>query len=261
MPDAGGVAVEWFRFYNEVRVDRKLDTLTDAQFRVWSNLMCYAAEQKDKRGTIPPIDTESLAIECAKGDEELLASTIERLIKPLRIIEQLEDGSLHFINWEKRQPNSDNETERKRRYRSRECPTDVPPMSQQCPDFSSVSVSVSSSSLKEGDARGRDEYTPEFDTFWKLFPYRTGHSKKLAFKCWQARLKEGVSPADLHTAAANYAKEREGKDSTFTKMASTFLGPNEHWKAYLVQEERPIQQYPDPTEEYREEWERAGVNR
>jgi hypothetical protein len=345
--------MDWFRVWHEVRGDRKLDALTGEQFRVWLFLLCYASERipDSERGQIPAMDEELLAIECSKGDTELLRATVSILTK-LHVIEQIEDGSLRFCNWERRQPSSDNSNMRTQKYRERMLAngadgateyvkhrqavyerdgyacvycgstkrlcldhsvpvvqggdSDIANLVTACkacnagkagrtpeqanlsfhnPDaakryaanrsrlgLSAVTVTVTPPDTEtdtETDtedtpptpSKGRDEYSPEFEQFWKLFPYRTGHSKKLAFKCWQARLKEGVSPADLHAAAANYAKEREGKDSTFTKMASTFLGPNEHWKAYLVQEERPIQQYPDPTEEYREEWERAGGNR
>lgn len=250
--------MEWFRFYNEVRVDRKLDTLTGEQYRTWVNLMCYAAEQ-ETRGTIPPMNTEKLAIECAKGDEELLTSTLNRLISPLEIIERLEDDSLHFINWEKRQPNSDSSTERSRKSRQRSCNGDATVMQQECNGFSSVSVS--SSSLREGDARGRDEYTPEFESFWKLYPHRKGNSKRDAFAKWKATLNKGATVDDLLRAVTNYAHERDGKDDQYTMMAATFLGPGERWRAYLAEEKPHIVQYEDPTEKYREEWADAGGNR
>jgi hypothetical protein len=75
----------WFRMYAEARTDAKLRTLTDAEFRVWFNLLCYASEQ-DERGTIPPTDPFLLAVEVAGGDEALLEETMTRLVM-LRMVD------------------------------------------------------------------------------------------------------------------------------------------------------------------------------
>jgi hypothetical protein len=259
MPDAGGVAVDWFRFYNEVRGDRKLDALTDPQVRVWLFLLCYANEQ-DPRGTIPPTDAEELAVECARGDEELLTATIAKLIKPLKIVERLEDGSLHFINWEKRQFISDDVTRRTTKHMSKRSMNVQPTPTER----SQIQIQSTDTDTEEDNTPptpSKGEFTQDFESFWTLYPKRKNNNKQAAFRWWKTKLTNGATVAELILAVRAYARDREGEPSKFTKMASTFLGPDDHWKEYLGQEERPIQQYPDPTEEYREEWERAGVNR
>ena len=109
--------MRWFRFYHEARTDRKLEALTDAQYRVWINLLCYAAEQ-EQRGAIEIESEYLLAIECARGDEELLTDTLSVLVK-LGIVERDADEVI-FVNWGKRQYDSDNSTERVRAFRERQ---------------------------------------------------------------------------------------------------------------------------------------------
>ena len=73
----------WIRLFTEARNDRKLELLDDAQHRVWFKLLCYSSES-EPRGVFR-ID-EVLAIEVANADDDLMASTIERM-KKLRLIE------------------------------------------------------------------------------------------------------------------------------------------------------------------------------
>ena len=94
--------LEWFRMYTEARTDAKLCILTDAEHRVWFNLLCFAAAQEgESRGGIYGFDDELLAVEICGGDTERLRATIERL-KKLRILKEDESG-LTFCAFEKRQ--------------------------------------------------------------------------------------------------------------------------------------------------------------
>lgn len=115
------VVMQWLRLYSEARTDNKLRTLTDAQHRVWFNLLCFAGEQAT-RGEIQERDQFMLAIECASGDEGLLVETLGILLR-LRIIEYQEDGSFRFSAWESRQydkPSDRPEATAERKRRSRE---------------------------------------------------------------------------------------------------------------------------------------------
>src|SRR5690348_18343908 len=72
--------MEWFKLYHEARRDKKLSILTLAERGVWINLLCYASEQQE-RGTFDASDRLTLALECADGDEDVLNSAIEKLLK------------------------------------------------------------------------------------------------------------------------------------------------------------------------------------
>lgn len=73
-----------------------------------------------------------------------------------------------------------------------------------------------------------------FSECWKAYPKRSGgNSRKEAEKAYRARLKAGVSPADMLAGVQRYAAyirgtEREG--TAYVKQASTFFGTGEHWK-------------------------------
>ena len=94
--------MNWFRLYSEARNDAKLRTLTDTEHRVWFNLLCYAAEQKPKRGVILDYDIDVLAIEVASGDAELLIEVLKKLSR-LRIVRATQASEIAFLRFEDRQ--------------------------------------------------------------------------------------------------------------------------------------------------------------
>ncbi len=95
------------------------------------------------------------------------------------------------------------------------------------PDSSKRGVSLAAG------AAGRMEYPAEFEAAWKEYPPRPGSSKKLSFKAWSARLKEGVKPETLLEAVKRYAAYcvAERKEPQFTLDPATFFGPNERYAA------------------------------
>lgn len=116
--------MQWLRLYHEARNDAKLRSLTDAQFRVWFNLLCYASEQS-KRGTIEEVDVNVLALEVAGGDIELLDETVKRLETfhcVSSVSSTVSSRSIAFLNFEKRQGrsvscNTKSSTDRVRKHR------------------------------------------------------------------------------------------------------------------------------------------------
>ncbi len=74
---------------------------------------------------------------------------------------------------------------------------------------------------------GFTEYPNSFQTFWAAYPRKEG--KKAAFRCWKSKLKQQVQEDTLIQASKNFAKAMAGQDKQFIKLASTFLGPDEHW--------------------------------
>jgi len=121
--------MNWLRLHHEARTDKKLAALSDAQFRVWFNLLCFSGEQPE-RGRIGFDDIDVLAIEVAGGDAELLQATIERLVK-LKMVDG-SDGILAFTNFEKRQYDKPSDTpervaERVKKHREHQRNADVTP--------------------------------------------------------------------------------------------------------------------------------------
>jgi hypothetical protein len=109
--------MQWFRMHTEARTDRKLDTLTDAEHRVWFGLLCMAGEGPE-RGTVAFESLDLLALEVAKGDGELLGHTMSRLVT-LRIV-TARDNEIEFLNWDKRQYDKPSDTPEATRRRKAE---------------------------------------------------------------------------------------------------------------------------------------------
>jgi hypothetical protein len=85
-----------------------------------------------------------------------------------------------------------------------------------------------------------NSYTPEFEEVYTIYPRK--EDKKDAFKAWNARLKEGIIPEQIITAAKNYIAGNKASDPSYFKMLKTFLGPGEHIKFWLKPPENTVQQ-------------------
>lgn len=86
----------------------------------------------------------------------------------------------------------------------------------------------------EPSCTGKQDYSSDFETAWQAYPKRAGgNSKASAFKAWKARLKEGVSPADMQAGVTRYAayvSATGNAGSQFVKQAATFFGPDRHFE-------------------------------
>ncbi len=115
--------MKWLKLYSESRTDGKLRCLTLAERGVWANLLCYANDQAE-RGTFDASDHYLLALECADGCEDVLESTLEKLLRIKHLTPVGADGRLTFRTWTVRQarkPSDEPEAaaQRKRTQRAR----------------------------------------------------------------------------------------------------------------------------------------------
>jgi hypothetical protein len=123
---------------------------------------------------------------------------------------------------------------------------------ERCPgDASNALAGRKQSATPEGEGEGETEteennntrptvrrkntqpYPPEFEETWQAYPKREGsNSKKGALRAWQARLNEGIDPADLLQAATRYKAFCDRKATTgtaYVMQGETFFGPNRRW--------------------------------
>lgn len=79
----------------------------------------------------------------------------------------------------------------------------------------------------------KTQFSDDFESAWKAYPKRAGgNNKQTAWKAWSARIREGVSAADMHSGVQRYAAfiAATGKTSTeYVKQAATFFGPDRHF--------------------------------
>lgn len=100
----------WFRFYDAVLDDPKVQKLDTGLFKAWVNLLCVASRNN---GVIPADDA---AFALRLGDRET-AKVIATLIAG-GLLDN--DETLRPHNWNVRQYKSDGSTERVKRYRERQ---------------------------------------------------------------------------------------------------------------------------------------------
>jgi hypothetical protein len=100
-------------------------------------------------------------------------------------------------------------------------------------------------SISITNARRRKDYSDKFEEFWSIYPRKV--NKKGAYNTWKARMNDGVEPDKLILSATNYAAKckRVGTEEQYVLHASTFLGPQERWKEYLVTQ--PTKELPATT--------------
>lgn len=105
--------MDWFRFYHDALHNAKVDSLDGETYKRWVKLLCLASQQP-VRGVLPDVQTVAYQL-------RIPLDQAKDLIKKLRR-ERLIDaqpgssaGAMH--NWNRRQRQSDDPAERKRRSR------------------------------------------------------------------------------------------------------------------------------------------------
>lgn len=103
--------MRWFRFYDDVINDPKVQNLSGDLFKLWVNFLCLASKNN---GSIPPLNEVAFALRC---DEASVTLASQDFLK--RGLLDQKFGKLYPHNWNKRQFKSDTSTDRTKRYRDR----------------------------------------------------------------------------------------------------------------------------------------------
>jgi hypothetical protein len=117
--------MKWFRLYNDLRHDPKVQNLRPELFRFWINLLCMASDQEE-RGTIPSINAIAVDLGMRRDHVEgfmaaleasylLLRSSLEGPKEEIRSYK----GTFKIHAWSSRQPQSDNVAIRVKSHRER----------------------------------------------------------------------------------------------------------------------------------------------
>lgn len=102
----------WFRLYDTVVDDPKVQRLPDAAFRAWINFMCIASRND---GCIPD-DLADVAFSMRMSEEQVVGFLTQ--LQARGLIDAV-DGGYEPHEWKTRQYQSDNSTERSRKSRER----------------------------------------------------------------------------------------------------------------------------------------------
>ena len=81
-----------------------------------------------------------------------------------------------------------------------------------------------------------EQYTPQFEQAWGLYPKRSGSNpKKRAWKAWVARIREADrngDRTDMTNGVVRYAAyiKATNTEPQFIMMTATFFGPDKHYE-------------------------------
>lgn len=161
--------MRWFRLYDDVLNDPKVQRLDGDTFKFWINMLCIAS----KRGGVLP-SIEDMAFEMRVS---VLVCTMK--IDVLKVAGLLDgDKRLRPHGWDKRQYKSDTSTERVKRFRERSSNVAVT-VDETGPD---TDTDTEQKQIKKTNKKSRSASSAEFDQFWNCYPKKVGRGA--AEKAW-----------------------------------------------------------------------------
>jgi hypothetical protein len=214
----------WFRFYDEVVDDPKVQRLPDRLFKAWINVMCIANKSSHSKGILPPVQDIAFRLHISEAKTETI---ITELIKAGLI--ECAGSVLSCHNWTGRQFQSDVSTDRVKRFRnakrnvsetqSGNAPDQIRPDPPMVPPQKSSSI--------------KKEYSDEFERFWLSYPRHAG--KGAAFKAWQ-KIKPSLAMQEIILQAVEKQKQSRQwikQSGEFIPHASTWLNES-RWDDDMV---------------------------
>lgn len=202
---------KWFRLYNEVLNDPKVQALDAETFRHWINLLCIASM---KDGVLPDVSDIAFHLRIEKN---AVVTLLERLLNAT-LIDKLNGGTngYHYAphNWDKRQYKSDTSTERVKRFRQRsETVTVTPPDTDTDTDTEQNKKYIH----QPKQVRSKDSKSKDFDKFWLGYPRRVG--KGAAEKAWV----KAVQGTEASVIIASLGSHKFSEDINYIPHPATWL--------------------------------------
>lgn len=142
------------------------------------------------------------------------------IFQELHMIEVLDDKTIYMSEVESMIGSEGESAKWMRDKRERDKSLQITMQSQSDREYRDKSIEIRDKSI---DINNNNKYMCAFEDFWSVYPRKKEKAK--AYKCYQARLKDGWSPDELLEAATNYAEEckRDKTEEKYTKLGATFL--------------------------------------
>lgn len=226
-------------------------------------LWLWGIDNADADGLIVSAEREDIADVLRPGlAPEFDADAIASLLVEHGWIDEV-DGQLYLHDWSewrvyynRRSEEKKKHAERMRRYRNKKNDSDA--KSDIYSDVHSDAHNVESAPESDMDeepqppepqppARKKNSYSTTFEEFWGVYPRKL--DKGMAYKKYQARIKDGFSPEELLEAAKAYAKQCavQKTEQQYIKHAKTFLGDSTPFRDFLPREAELVAQMPEET--------------
>jgi hypothetical protein len=188
----------WFRFYDGVLDDPKVQRLPDTAFRAWVNLMCLASRCEGR--IAKNWDDISFALRSTID----AAKVVLLMLVDVGLIEEKKNW-YEPHNWKERQYKSDSSTGRVKRFRKRSETVSETPPEQSRTEQNRNSISRHA----------------RFEEFWLVCPRKVGRGA--AEKAWPKAVELAGDAEVLITAMRAFAGQVSGKDPTYIPHPSTWL--------------------------------------
>jgi hypothetical protein len=201
----------WFRMYDEIIDDPKVQRLPAGDFKSWVNLLCLASRHGGKLPAIPDI---AFAL---RESEEEVSTRLQRL-RDAGLIERRNGGAngIHHAPhaWEERQYKSDSSTDRVRRFRQRSRTTsETPPESE--PETESESDQSPPAPRERGDGPGHDVSSLASDLCRRAGIARSGPAAIRHVTAW---LDAGIEAALIRAVVDEMVRNAGGKTRSLSRF-------------------------------------------
>jgi hypothetical protein len=203
----------WFRLYDDVLNDPKVQRLSGDTFKFWINMLCIASKNG---GVLPSVEDMAFAL---RVSNDVCSSLIDEL-KTCGLI----DGSKRLVphGWEKRQYKSDTSTDRVKRFRERSRNV-TETVSETAPDTDTETDTETDKNQKKiPKKRDRSAGSAEFENFWSVYPRKI--NRAVALKAFEKATRK--TEADLIITAVRGYKFAD--DEQFIPHPATWLN-QERW--------------------------------
>jgi hypothetical protein len=217
----------WFRVYDDLVDDPKVQRLSPDIFKALVNLWCLASQNN---GALPAHD--DIAFKLRVKPERV--TQILSILGECGLIDS-DETAIRPHNWDKRQFKSDVSNERVKRFRERHCNvTDTVTVTP--PDTEQIQKQNTDTEKKDIRAVAKATRPDEpFENFWRVYPRRDGANPKApARKKFFAVVKSGTDPAGIISAASRYSAEAKAKQQVgtpYVAQAVTWLN-QQRWEDY-----------------------------
>lgn len=208
----------WFRFYDSVLEDPKVQRMDPVMFKAWVNIMCLASRSE---GVLPPISDIAFALRIS--DEQ--ADTVVRVLLTNGLID--DDGEhMKPHNWHNRQFLDRTNSQRQQRFRDKKRDVTKDDNERNAVTLVTHNVIITSQdsdsdtdtdSEKKEIPRARKRVDDRFEDFWLTYPKRIG--KGAAEKAFAKAIQ--LTDPDLIIEAVR--KSDWPKDPTFIPHPATWL--------------------------------------
>ena len=215
-------------------------------------LWLWGMDNATPDGTLRGCDREDLAEQIALGLDKRYdpVDVVSALIENSWVDEGA-DGSLKIHDWDEWRKEYNDYMERRRKNRERvqkhrektateEAQEEAPNKPANIAATAAITAPEHPKEEEPSSAPKLAAYPADFETFWKAYPRHD--EKGNANKKYQARIKDGFSPAELLKAAENYAEQcrKNHTEQTYVKQAKTFLSDSTPFVDYLPKGEEQI---------------------